>query len=60
MLGINKLFRTSRSNVYDLIQQIEQALRDWSVNVTDLDILLSNNVNLMPEEQYAIEAIQQQ
>ncbi|KAH3693399.1 hypothetical protein DPMN_159777 [Dreissena polymorpha] len=60
MLGINKLFRTSRSNVYYLIQQIEQALRDWSVNVTDLDILLSNNVNLMPEEQYAIEAIQQQ
>ena len=60
MLGINKLFRTSRSNVYDLIQQIEQALRDWSVNATDLDMLLSNNVNLMPEEQYAIDTIQQQ
>ncbi|KAH3879353.1 hypothetical protein DPMN_003255 [Dreissena polymorpha] len=60
MLGTNKLFRTSRSNVNDLIQQIEQALRDWSVNATDLDMLLSNNVNLMPEEQYAIDTIQQQ
>ncbi|KAH3879243.1 hypothetical protein DPMN_003146 [Dreissena polymorpha] len=60
MLGINKLFCTNRSNVNDLIQQIEQALRDSSVNVTEFDILLSNNVNLMPEEQYAIDAIQQQ
>ncbi|KAH3754381.1 hypothetical protein DPMN_189049 [Dreissena polymorpha] len=60
MLGINKLFCTSRSNVNDLIQQIEQALRDSSVNVTDFDILLSNDVNLMPEEQYVIHAIQQQ
>ncbi|KAH3737108.1 hypothetical protein DPMN_043684 [Dreissena polymorpha] len=31
-----------------LIQQIEQALRNLSLIATDLDKLLSNNVNLMP------------
>ncbi|KAH3751400.1 hypothetical protein DPMN_185956 [Dreissena polymorpha] len=31
--------------------QMEQALSDSSVNVTDLHMLLSNNVNLTPEEQ---------
>ncbi|KAH3703987.1 hypothetical protein DPMN_079041 [Dreissena polymorpha] len=31
--------------------QIEQTLSDSSVNVTDLYMFLSNNVNLAPEEQ---------
>jgi hypothetical protein len=60
MMGVDKLGRTSRSNWNDLIQQVEQALRDTSVNVTDLIMLFSNNVNLRPGEQFAIDAIQQQ
>jgi len=59
-MGVDKLGRTSRSNWNDLIQQVEQALRDTSVNVTDLIMLFSNNVNLRPGEQFAIDAIQQQ
>ena len=59
-MGVDNLCRTSRSNWNYLIQQVEQALRDTSVNVTDLDMLFSNNVNLRPGEQYAIDAIQQQ
>ncbi|KAH3737565.1 hypothetical protein DPMN_019585 [Dreissena polymorpha] len=35
------------------VPQIEQTLSDSSVNVTDLHMLLSNNVNLAPEEQYS-------
>jgi len=56
-MGVDKLGRTSRSNWNDLIQQVEQALRDTSVNVTDLIMLFSNNVNLRPGEQLAIDAI---
>ncbi|KAH3818853.1 hypothetical protein DPMN_120580 [Dreissena polymorpha] len=41
-------FGTSRLNRNYLIQQIEQALRDLFLIATDLDKLLSNNVNFMP------------
>ncbi|KAH3897812.1 hypothetical protein DPMN_022008 [Dreissena polymorpha] len=47
MLGIDKLFQTSRLHRNYLIQQIEKALRDLFLIATDLDKLLSNNVNLM-------------
>ncbi|KAH3774711.1 hypothetical protein DPMN_176102 [Dreissena polymorpha] len=42
------------------MQQLEQALSDSSIIVIDIDISLSNNVNLTTEEQSAFDANQQE